>query len=155
MGLYRQIAGNSLGLFIEAANMELTNGGGGGQVYYDPGFPIPVAIPSPVIQPSQPLQPLQPVEPITNGGSTSIPAVDTTQPVIEPVQTAAPDIVTPVETRKKNYLPAITLGALLLTMTRGDQVFKKYKGVAFLGGLGALFYQLSKTENGDAPTPTT
>ena|SRR5690349_5684833 len=160
MGLYRQIAGENLGLFLEAADVEMTNGGGGGgggQVFYDPGFPIPAPIPTtlPVITPSQPLQPDdQPANVIPTNGTTSDNPVNSNTTVTEAVQAATTN-TTPPAPKKKNYMPLLTLGALVFTMVKGDQVLKQHRGIAFLGGLGALFYELSQTENQGTTTPIT
>ena len=160
MGLYRQIAGDSVGLFLEAADIETTNGGGGGMVFYDPGIPVPIPITStfPMVTPSQPLLP---EEPTTNGGTTSASPIDTNQPVAEPVQTATADNSTPAPVTpipgvgKNNWLAAISLGALIVNMLYGEQILKKYRSAAFVGGLGALWYGLSKTQTQIEPTSIT
>ncbi len=148
MGLYRQVAGGSVGLFLEEVEAEMTNGGGGGTVFYDAGMST--------ITPSMPLEPGEP------GGTTSVPPIDTSQPVTESIQTAMPDTGTPVSATpipgtggENNWLAAISLGALIVNMVYGEQLLKKYRSAAFVGGLGALWYGLSQTDKQDAPTPIT
>lgn len=171
MGLYRQIAGESLGLFLEAADVEMYNGGsgggGGGTVFYDPGIPIPIAMPTtfPMITPSQPLQPDdQPATVIPTNGTTTDNPVNSNTTAAEAVQTATtanggstPAATTPLPggTEEKNWWPAISLGVLMINMVYGEQLLGKYRSPAFIAGLGALYYGLSKTKKQDTPTPIT
>lgn len=171
MGLYRQIAGESLGLFLEAADVEMYNGGsgggGGGTVFYDPGIPIPIAVPTaiPMITPSQPLQPDdQPANVIPTNGTTTDNPVNSNTTAAEAVQTATtanssstPAAATPLPggTQEKNWWPAISLGVLMINMVYGERLLGKYRSAAFVGGLGALYYGLSQIKKQDTPTPIT
>lgn len=90
---------------------------------------------------------------IPTGGTDTVAPVD---PVVqlpigqqstgstEPTTTTTPGSTPPAQSAKVDWLPMLTIGGLFYTMFRGEKVFKNKRKLAFIGGLGWLYYELSK-----------
>jgi hypothetical protein len=163
MALYRNIAGLERTERGEINPYKLTrpidDGGGGytrvpisntfldsldaGQVFYDPGV-VPTEATVYAVQKDEPHTQVQQVLPVQ---SVDLPPQD--QP-LTPVQTVTTvDVVN--EPTTKGLFPLLTLGLLYVTMIKGESLLGKNQGLAFVGGLGLLYYQFSKKAGTAAP----
>lgn len=154
MALYRNIAGTGEGMGRTIDDINFTrfdgDGGGGGfvtynptsvaqpadVVFYDPGY---VGYPEPAVvydvRENQPVIPIQELTPV--------PSPDV-QTMADPVEDIATTVEVPNGTDTKNIFPLLTLALLAATMVKGEDLFGSSRGVVFAGGLGLLYYQLSK-----------
>ncbi len=146
MALYRNIAGaEQLGLLLQAVEpMEISDyaGGGGGTVFYDPGIyqlhpltidPVTLApVPTNTITPSQPLPADDTVTPVTTTETAALPDAPVTPAPL------------PVPVQQIDWLPIITIAGLLVTIFKGEDLFKDKRKFVFVGGLGALYYAYTR-----------
>jgi len=93
-------------------------------VTYDPGFPIE--------EPTTTF-PLDDLIKITDKPTTSIPL-------------PGGGSALPVTDQPIDYMPLLTMGALVLTAVYGDRFLKKRRKLVFVGGLGLLYYQFARKE---------
>lgn len=141
MGLYRNIAGaERLGLFQQAAILQpidgLYYGGGGDTVFYDPGTYTLTPTPTQTVTPSQPL----PATTDTSTATTTT-ATATTQNTNAVTQTAE---VLPAAKPEIDWLPLVTIAGLFFTMFEGERFLKSSRKLAFVGGLGALYFEFAR-----------
>ncbi len=82
------------------------------------------------------------VTPISPGGNppTGTPSTAPTIPKYPPATTTS----TTTGGSLGDLLPLLTIGGLVITMIGGESIFKEHRKVAYLVGLGALYYELSR-----------
>ena len=135
MALYRNIAGaEQLGLLLQAVEpMDISPyEGGGNTVFYDPG--------------TWEIRDTQTVDPAT---LAPVPSITPSQPLIPQTATdvtATTSTPLPVAQSEVDWLPLITIAGLFVTIFKGEQVFKNKRKLAFIGGLGALYYEFARKE---------
>lgn len=125
-------------------------------VFYDPGYvPMPPSIaPDPVV-----IQPPPDQVYVTPTGATVQPPLtqiiyptpgEIIEPVHPPIHTEQLPTVelhslpTTDQPLKRNIWPLLTLAGVLLISVKGEDLFNTKRHVAFLGGLGALYYFMNK-----------
>ncbi len=150
MALYRNIAGaEQLGLLLQAVEpQDISPYGGGGYdtVFYDPGT-WAIRQDTLTIDPAT----LQPVPVNTITPSQPLPAGDETVQT-QTVQTTAvvptPDTPTPLPAAQPeiDWYPLITIAGLFFTIFHGERILKDSNKLAFIGGLGALYYEFARKE---------
>lgn len=146
MALYRYVAGSHLGLaaFDEPITNDISGGSGNSILsqysqlnQYDPSglntAPILTADTIDITPTGPVLTPRIPVPP--TGADTALPTNIS----------AVPTTTTTTNDSQKNFVfPLLTLAGLFVIAVKGEDILKKKRKIAFVGGLGVLYYLLQK-----------
>lgn len=140
MALYRNIAGaDRLGLFQQADIIQpvdgLYYGGGGDIVFYDPGTYTLTPAATATVTPAQPLPVPDEPTPVTTPVTPTAQTTDTVTPTADVLPAVQPEV---------DWLPLITVAGLFFTMFEGERFLKSSRKLAFIGGLGALYYEFAR-----------